>query len=297
MSTRPEWFGFFNVDKPAGWTSRRAVDHVKPLIKPAKVGHAGTLDPLASGVLVVCVGRATRLVPYLHELTKSYVGEFLLGVTSDTADIEGEVRALSDAPAVTREQLLAVLPRFVGRIQQTPPVYSAVKIQGRRAYELARQGQTPDIAPRDVEIARLELREADQRRFVLEIECSTGTYVRSLGRDMARVLGSDAVMRQLTRTRIGPFDLSAAVTPAQLTTETIAQHLIPASAAVAHLPTIPCDDAALGRVKNGLSIDWPHESDDVGRGECALVTPSGQLAAIGEFLTDDRRIAPRHVFL
>ncbi|MGD9856892.1 MAG: tRNA pseudouridine(55) synthase TruB [Planctomycetaceae bacterium] len=296
MASPSEWFGFLNVDKPAGWTSRKVVDHVQRLVRPAKAGHAGTLDPLAEGVLVVCLGPATRLVPSLHELPKAYRGEFLCGRSSDTDDIEGDVRELEDAPALTRSQLLDVFPRFVGRIAQTPPIYSAVKVKGRRAYTLARRGELPDLQPRNVEIYRLELIEFDQPRMVLDIECSSGTYVRSLGRDIARAAGSDAVMSGLIRTRIGSFRREAAVSPEEITRDSIARLMIPASAAVSHFTTVVCDDDALDHLRHGRTMACPPSIKPDDGETCAAVSVSGRLVAIGEFHASGAHIAPRHVF-
>ncbi len=296
MSSPAELCGFLNVDKPVGWTSRQAVDHVKRLVKPAKVGHAGTLDPIAGGVLIVCIGQATRLVPYLHEFRKSYRGEFLWGHSSETDDIEGDVRELAGVPPVSREQLLEVLPRFVGRITQTPPVFSAVKIGGRRAYQLARKGHTPDVQPREVDVFRLDLLEFDPPRLSLEIECGSGTYIRSLGRDIARAVGSDAVMSGLTRTRIGPFGQETSVRPCDITAETVSEVLVPSLAAVSHLTTIDCDAAMISQLRHGRPVRCP-ESLTPAEGEpCALVSPSGGLVAIGEFREQQSQIAPRQVF-
>lgn len=296
MSSEPELFGFLNVHKPTGWTSRQVVDQVQRLVRPAKVGHAGTLDPLAEGVLILCIGPATRLVPFLHELPKAYVGEFQCGYTSDTADTDSEMRALSDAPLITLERIRAVLPRFTGRILQTPPIYSAVKVKGRRAYELARQGKTPDLSPREVEIHRLELREFAPPRLILEIECSSGTYVRSLGRDIARAVGSDAVMSRLVRTRIGRFALDASVLPNALTRETISGLMIPAATGVSHLRLATCEDDQLEDLRHGRAIAGPSTVSLREGDRCALLTNAGRLIAIGEYVAARNQIAPRHVF-
>src|SRR5436190_8799230 len=198
-------FGLLNVDKPSGLTSRDVVNRVQRLVKPHKVGHAGTLDPLASGVLVVCVGPATRLIEYVQRMPKRYLATFLLGRRSETEDIEGAVTELTDTPVPTVEQAHGALPNFVGRIQQLPPAFSALKVDGQRAYALARKGETPDLQPRPIEVYSVELVEYSYPQLVLDIRCGSGTYVRSLGRDIARALGTEAVMSALVRTEIGPF--------------------------------------------------------------------------------------------
>ena len=202
--------GLLNLNKPAGMTSRDVVNIVQRLSRPAKAGHAGTLDPLADGVLVVCVGSATRLIEYVQRMPKRYVGTFLLGRQSPTEDIEGEVTELPDAPVPTREQIEAAARRFVGRIEQRPPAFSALKIRGRPAYKLARQGKPVELAPRPVEIYRIEVKKYRYPELVLEIDCGGGTYVRSLGRDLAESLGTAAVMSALwSGPRSAAFDISS----------------------------------------------------------------------------------------
>lgn len=215
------YFGFVTLNKPTGISSRKAIDAVKKLVRPAKVGHTGTLDPLASGVLVVCLGPATRLASFVQDLPKTYIGEFRLGVQSASDDIESEVVELPAAAIVNREQLEAVLPEFRGDIAQVPPVFSAVKIQGQRAYKLARKGDKPKIEPRTVSIFLLELLSFDFPTFKLKIECGSGTYVRSLGRDIGKRLGSNAVMTSLIRTAVGQFQVKNAVDAEQLTAENL----------------------------------------------------------------------------
>ena len=150
-------FGLLNLSKPAGVTSRDLVNRVQRLVKPHKVGHAGTLDPLASGVLVVCLGSATRLIEYVQRMPKRYLATFLLGRQSETEDIEGTVTELVDPPVPTEAQLLAALPNFIGVIQQLPPAFSALKVEGKRAYEMARQGEIPDLKPRPIEVHSIDL--------------------------------------------------------------------------------------------------------------------------------------------
>ncbi|MFV0444291.1 MAG: tRNA pseudouridine(55) synthase TruB [Planctomycetaceae bacterium] len=286
-------FGLLNLDKPAGLTSRDAVNRVQRLVRPEKLGHAGTLDPIATGVLLICLGKATRLVPYLHAFTKTYRAEFLLGCTSVTDDIESEPQTIVDAPIPTHDDVLAVLPRFTGRIMQTPPAHSAVKIQGRRAYQLARRGQAVDITPREVEIHQLQLLNFTATTMQLEIECGSGTYIRSLGRDLGRALGTGAVMSALRRTRIGPFSVETAINPTQLTPEQLQTSLIPARAALSDLPqcTVTPEQAALLQVGMRVrpALELPTGC------ELAVCDPAGELIALGEFLPNGE-LAPRLVF-
>src|SRR6185436_18531746 len=231
-------FGLLNLSKPSGVTSRDVVNRVQRLVKPHKVGHAGTLDPLASGVLVVCLGPATRLIEYVQRLPKRYLATFLLGRQSETEDIEGTVTELVDPSVPTEAQLRAALPNFIGCIQQLPPAFSALKVEGKRAYDLARQGETPDLKARPIEVHSIDLIEYDYPQLTFDIRCGSGTYVRSLGRDIARALGTEAVMSALTRTEIGPFHLSQALSGDDITPQSIDRAFIPPRMALGTMPTL-----------------------------------------------------------
>lgn len=199
-------FGFLNINKPRGVTSRFVTTKIQQLFPKDKVGHAGTLDPLATGVLVIAIGPATRLIPYLARKPKSYVGRFRLGYTSDTQDIDGDVTPIENSLPVSRQQIESVLPQFSGLIKQVPPKFSAIKVGGKRAYRLARQGRKFAIQEKEVEIFNLQVREFDFPEFEIELRCSSGTYVRTLGQDIARACNSDAIMTDLRRTQVGIFD-------------------------------------------------------------------------------------------
>ena len=241
--------GFINLNKSPGKSSRDAVNAVQRLVRPAKVGHCGTLDPLATGVLVVCVGPATRLTNLVQEASKTYVGDFRLGVSSDTEDIEGQLEPLADAPVVTAEQIEAVLPEFTGEIQQMPPKFSALKVNGKRAYDLARQGKEVKLKSRLIQIYSLRLTVFDYPNFQLEIECGTGTYVRSLGRDIGARVGSAAIMTALERTAIGGFSVGEAVAANDLDADNIAQCLLPVDHCLQGVERVVLnDDQALGLV-------------------------------------------------
>ncbi len=204
-------FGILNINKPAGWTSRDVVNRVQRLVRGEKVGHAGTLDPLATGVLLVAVGPATRLIQFAHLLPKSYRASFLLGQQSVSDDVETEVELLANPPIPSVEDIEEILPQFLGTIQQRPPMYSAIKVDGQRAYRLARQGKDVELAPRPVVIHTLELIHYDYPEIALDIHCGSGTYVRSLGRDIAESLGSAAVMSGLERTSTGNMGVTSAL--------------------------------------------------------------------------------------
>ncbi len=251
--------GIFLIDKPRGMTSRRAVDVVGRLVQPTKVGHAGTLDPLAEGLLVLCLGSATRLIEFVQQMPKCYDARFRLGCSSPTEDLEGEVTELAGAPIPSADELAAVLPRFRGPIEQRPSDYSALKIGGRRACDLLRAGRAVELPPRPVTIYRLEVLEYRYPDLRLLVECSRGTYIRALGRDVAAALGTAAVMTALRRLRIGRFAIEAACDPADLSREKIAANIRPSREAVAHLPQWTADDTSVTRLRHGQAVRCPAE--------------------------------------
>lgn len=276
-------FGFLNVNKPAGVTSRWVVDRVQRFVRPDKVGHAGTLDPLATGVLVVAVGQATRLIEYVQGMSKRYRATFLLGRSSPTEDTDGEVTELPNAPIPSRDQIVRCAASFVGEIQQRPPAYSAIKVAGQRAYDLARAGKTVDLAARPVRVDRIEVLEYDYPQLHLEIECGGGTYVRTLGREMAETMETCAVMSALERTAIGDFEVAAAMDVDSLSAESIAANMLPASLAVKNLPQIIVEEADIKRLSSGLPIS---NRDSTAEGETAAMDAEGRVIAI---LTNDAR--------
>jgi tRNA pseudouridine55 synthase len=271
--------GLLNLNKPQGWTSRQAVDRVKKLARPAKTGHAGTLDPLATGVLVIGIGAATRLIQYVQRMPKSYTATFLLGRTSDTEDTEGQVVELDHPPQPSQAQIRAAAAKLLGTIRQRPPAFSALKVHGQRAYKLARQGMAVELAPRAVDIYRLDLLDYDYPRLTLRVECGSGTYVRSLGRDLAESLGTGGVMCSLVRTAIGNFRVEEAIEPDHLSVENLPQLLAPPLAAVAWLPRVELSPDEVIATRHGKTLVrdiLPGEQ----REEWAAIDPQGQLVAL-----------------
>ena len=211
--------GFINVLKPTGLSSHDVVDIVRRIFKQKRVGHAGTLDPAAAGILPVALGRAARLVEYMESADKSYRAEIAFGYATDTGDVYGDVIESIPCPALPlEEELRRVLGKFVGEIEQTPPAYSAIKVGGQRAYDLVRQGAAVEIPTRTVRIDRLELVHADaaHARILVDVDCAKGTYIRSLCTDIGAVLGLPATMRFLLRTRVGGFMLADSYTLEEL---------------------------------------------------------------------------------
>ena len=250
--------GLLLVDKPAGITSHDAVDRVRKALATRKVGHSGTLDPIATGLLLIGVGSATRLLRFLGELSKVYEGTGLLGITTTTLDAEGEV--LLERPVdITEADLRSAMAVFVGEIEQVPPAYSAVKVAGERLYEAARAGRHVQAPARRVTVHSFELKSFDPPRFDFSVTCSSGTYVRSLVADVGDRLGCGAHLAALRRTAIGPFDVAEAHPPDD------PAPLLPVDAAVAHLPAMTLDVeeakvAARGSILGPAGIAGPYRA-------------------------------------
>lgn len=286
-------------------TSRRAVDVVGRLTGEAKVGHAGTLDPLAGGVLVLCLGAATRLIEYVQRMPKRYTGTFLLGRRSPTEDIEGEIVELTDPPIPPLAEIKSAAAKLTGIIEQRPPAFSAIKVQGRRAYNLARAGKPLELKPRPVHVYGISVVSYNYPELSLEIECGSGTYIRSLGRDLAELLSTAAVMSQLVRTAVGCFDIAEAVALDALSQESLADHLLPPSAAVQMLPQIRLNAEELAEIRHGRNIEIPAgisaaETEQINAPakdkQYAAIAPDGRLAAI-LIHRDESRLRPLRNFL
>jgi tRNA pseudouridine55 synthase len=251
-STRVEVNGWVNLDKPVGVTSTQAVAQLKYLFNAKKAGHAGTLDPLASGVLPIAFGEATKTVPIVQEGTKAYQFAVRWGEETDTDDAEGQIVARSDRRP-TRHEIEAALPRFVGVISQTPPTYSAIRIAGERAYDLARGGEAFEIAARQIVVHRLALVEAGANEAQFEAECGKGAYVRAIARDLGRALGCYGHVIELRRTRVGPFSGDAAVPLDRLPVDAdlMARALLPLQAGLAEMRLPPVDRNGAATLRRG----------------------------------------------
>jgi tRNA pseudouridine55 synthase len=248
-------FGILNIFKPTGLTSRDCVNILQKIMRPEKVGHAGTLDPIAEGVLLVAIGQAVRLVDWMHELPKTYIAKFELGKTSESADSETPVSVLENCKMPNLDDLQSVCSKFTGIFEQTPPTYSAIKVGGKRCYDLARKGVDVVVPPRRVHVHRLEIIEFSLPKFKLLVECGSGTYMRSLGRDMARSVGSDAIMTSLIRTQVGPFESKSAIPIHSLhAMADIAQHIQPPGNAIPHVPRVELSEREISRIMQGQTV-------------------------------------------
>jgi tRNA pseudouridine55 synthase len=252
--------GIFNINKATGMTSHDVVATIRKLLKQKRVGHAGTLDPAASGVLPICVGQGTRVAEYLSDSGKAYQAEIILGVVTDTYDSEGTVIRTADPGAIHRAQLEEALQRFLGPQSQMPPRYSAIKLHGRPAYTRARAGEEIALEPRPITISHLEILTWLPPHLTLAIECSKGTYIRSLAYDLGELLACGAYLGSLVRTRSGPFSLAESMTLAQLehaiAAGTVQEHLHPVDTALQQYPALLLDDATIARVLHGNAFTY-----------------------------------------
>ena len=270
--------GYVVVDKPSGWTSHDVVARCRRLIGTRRIGHAGTLDPSATGVLVVGVGRATRLLRYVTVTTKSYVGEIVLGTGTTTLDAEGEVTSRADMGDVDLDDVRRAALGLTGHIEQLPPMVSAVKHEGRRLYDLARQGKEVDRTPRTVEISRFEITPTlEEGVYRAAVDCSSGTYVRVLAADLGERLGGVAHLRALRRTAVGPFLESDALPLENLSAESV---LAPAGL-VRHLGSAVLSGAQVEDVSHGKLLERA-ALGVVGPGPWALLDAGGALVAVAE---------------
>jgi len=267
--------GLLIIDKPIGPTSHDVVYKTKRLLK-TKVGHTGTLDPLASGVLPLLVGRATRLARFFQGESKEYVAEIELGTITDTCDREGRIVSQGPVPELSVIELAGILSSFQGEIRQRPPIYSAIKVQGKKLYELARRQVEVTAPERTVQVHALELLEWDGRKIRLRVECSAGTYIRSLARDIGQKIGCGGYLTALDRTRSGAFRRSDAVPLSELP-DTWQDHLIPMERLLPELARLDLDESTAVRVRHGNPIT---PAAAIAGPYCRLFE-AGQLVAIG----------------
>ena len=295
--------GILVLDKPIGESSNRSLQIAKRLYDAAKAGHTGSLDPLATGVLPLCFGEATKFSQYLLDADKGYESTFTLGRTTATADAEGETLVVSDASAVTEAQVEAAIGCLRGAIEQLPPMYSALKQNGQPLYKLARQGIEVERKLRPVVIKVFDLRAfrgGAEAEVDVVIECSKGTYVRTLAEDLGRALGCGAHVSALRRTRSGPFTLADSVTMATLAAlkdnEQLAQMdqlLLPADAALGGLPLVTLSESGGFYLRQGQPVLVPNAPCS---GMVRVALPDGEFLGVGEIL-DDGRVAPRRLIV
>lgn len=299
--------GVVNVHKTAGPTSHDVVDQVRRIYGQRRVGHAGTLDPMATGVLVVCLGKATRIVEYLVGTEKEYRATITLGMTTDTQDSTGEVLTESHSSGITIEALRQAAQPFVGEIEQVPPMVSAIKHEGKPLYKLAREGKTVERSARrvtiySIDVAPLTIPSGESRSEAeMVVRCSSGTYIRTLCADIGDALGCGAVMSKLERTRVGRFSIDRAVTIDELrkaqSEDSLANHVSSISDALQDMPSIALDESGMWRVAHGIAVP---SLEDIDAGSVVrLMSPEGVAVAIGVVIDENNtRVArPRKVLM
>ena len=289
--------GVLLLDKPKGDTSNGALQRVKRIYNAQKAGHTGSLDPLATGLLPICFGSATKLSAFLLDADKSYWVQVRLGATTTTGDTEGEVLETGLTDQITKAHVSKALEGFRGQIQQIPPMYSALKHKGERLYKLAREGREVERDPRTIWIHELRLCSCDLPSLELEVRCSKGTYVRTLAEDIGAVLGCGAHVTDLRRTGVGPYDADHSITIEQI--ETAAQEgyqaldslLVPAETALADRPAVKLNPDSTFYVKQGQPVLVPNAPTE---GQVRLFDLNGLFIGVGEIL-DDGRVAPKRL--
>jgi tRNA pseudouridine55 synthase len=317
--------GILNINKAAGMTSHDVVAKIRKLLKQKRVGHAGTLDPSASGVLPICVGQGTRVAEYLSESGKAYQAEIILGVVTDTYDSEGTIVRTTDMAEILnlneingppvgadlsrpspiyrpdRARIEEVLQKFIGQQMQTPPQYSAIKIQGRPAYKLARAGEEIPLQPRPITIYQLEILHWLPPRLILAIECSKGTYIRSLAYDLGEQLGCGGHLGALVRTRSGPFSISESITLEELEQAieagTVQEYLHLADLALQQYPALILDDAAVERVLHGNAFKYDDQHGHTPIGLARIYDTAGRFLAIAQWDAERGLWQPKKVLL
>jgi len=296
--------GILSVDKPGGMTSFGVVGMVRRRSGVKRVGHAGTLDPAATGVLLVCLGQASRVSEYLMGLRKVYRATVRLGVSTTTYDAEGEVTATADASGITHGMVREALKGFVGEIMQTPPAYSAVKVDGERAYRMARRGEAVALRARRAVVHRIDVLRSDPPEIEIEVECGKGTYIRSLAHDLGQALGCGAHLSALRRTRVGPFSVEDAVTVEELDREfedgTWRERVQPMDCGLMHLPAITLHIEDEKDVRHGQAVRIDEErltAVEAAPGlECRAYAEDGSLVGIVVYDGESEMWRPRKVF-
>lgn len=292
--------GILNINKPEGVTSFKVVSWLKRLTGEKRIGHAGTLDPIATGVLPCCLGQATRIIQFITDASKAYLAQIKLGVATDTFDREGQITHHGDANNVTIARVEEALAKFQGFIEQRPPAYSALKHNGKRYYELARAGLPTNPRPRRVEISRIELISYQTPFVTVKIECSKGTYIRSLAHDLGLKLGCYAHLSNLSRLRCGTFYIEDALTPVQIEDAgqqgSLESLLLPMDNPLLALQAVIVDKERESAIATGqsLSLDTNHLNADK---YCRAYSLDGDFIAVLRFASETSRWHPKRVFI
>jgi tRNA pseudouridine55 synthase len=286
--------GFLVIDKPAGMTSHDVVEQVRRTLDRQRVGHAGTLDPFATGILLVLIGSATRLMEYVHLLPKTYEAELTLGATSDTDDLTGTLTTTSKyRPA--QIEIDTILKSFVGNYEQMPPRYAAIKVKGKKLYEYARAGESITTKLRPVTIQAIERLKYEYPILTIKVVCSTGTYIRALGRDIGEKLTTGAHVSALQRTAIGQFELNQAWQLTDISPQSFPQALHPVAELVSHLPTVTLSDDNVVKLRQGRAVEWDKSDTLTSNQPLVLLTGQHKLIGIGSYEPATRLLSPHKI--
>lgn len=291
MQAESQLFGFLNIYKPIGLTSHDVVSVLRKVTKIKQIGHTGTLDPFAEGVLPVCIGKATRLIEYLTD-DKEYLAFLQFGKSTDTFDKDGEIVSIS-GKKIEEEEILKILPEFSGEISQMPPMYSAIKVKGKKLYEYARNGQEVKVEPRKVFIERIELKKFDyeHQQAQILVRCSKGTYIRSIANDLGKKTGVGAFLYKLIRTHAGNFAVEKSVHLDNLKTfEDVHKNLIN-PLELLNYPKIIVNDNEYEKISHGNPI---HNKNDISTGQVVILIYDDIINAVG--IADDKKILIKKVF-
>ena len=279
--------GIIIIDKPSGWTSHDVIAKLRGALKIKRIGHGGTLDPMATGVLPVFIGRATRAAEFCENSEKEYIAGLRLGIVTDTQDITGKVLSENEITA-TREDLKAILPNFMGALKQIPPMYSAVKKDGQKLYSLARQGVEIPREARDIFISSLTLETSSQHTYTLRVICSKGTYIRTLCNDIGSALGCGGTLSELRRLRAGVFTIEKSHTLddvlAMVLTDSVSDIMLPIDSIFSNYPAIYINETEVNKAKNGTICQT---QKDTATGKYRVYAPDGEFLLLGE-VTDGK---------
>ena len=295
--------GIIIIDKPEKFTSHDVVARLRRILNTKKIGHTGTLDPFATGVLVMLVGKATRLAQFLDKDEKTYEAIIRFGFETDTGDRTGNPKVEVIKTDVKREEIEAVLPEFSGDIEQVPPMYSAKKVKGKKLYELARKGIEIERKPVAVRISELQILDdtklIEEQEISIKVACSAGTYIRSLAEDIGRRIDAPCHLAELRRIKAGNFEISRAVSIEELEeivqAEELSEILVSMNEAVLHMPLKTLSEIEVKRISNGMKVDASF--DGVSVQNIRLIDADQNLVAIGKYLEKEQQIQPRIVFI
>ncbi len=303
--------GILNINKPEGLTSFNIVARVKKLTGEKRVGHAGTLDPAASGVLPICFGHGTRVIEYLMDSTKDYYAEIEFGKTTNTYDSTGSITSENDSSFVNREMIEKLIPGFLGEIQQVPPIYSALKHKGKPYYELARAGISVDMKSRPVVINNIKVQDWQPPVVKIDVTCGKGTYIRSIAHDLGQIVGCGAYMKSLVRSRYGPFSINKAVSIDELEASYYEnswyKHVHPIDSVLLHLKAIVVSDETKQDIQHGHSLNrdiFPtqlssenSQSDGLRKNHYRAYGLDGHFLGILRYVAETGQLKPKKVFL